>query len=119
MKGGKDIDSIKYFFKNAFKTKIGFEYLFQKVLALRCGFTYDKGASDLYTSIMNVDKLVDIDVDKFIILGGIGYNIKGFGMDLAILKGFGKGKRSREGCFVNPIYNMNPITIGVALKINI
>lgn len=102
-------------FEDAFKIKLGCEYSFPIGLSLRTGFAYDKAASpDSTLSFMN------IDVDKFVIFGGLGYDIGNFGIDLAILKAFGSERKYEEevqpGVIVTQKFNMNPMAIGVALK---
>ncbi|MEO0286973.1 MAG: outer membrane protein transport protein [candidate division WOR-3 bacterium] len=102
-------------FEDAFKIKIGCEYTLPMGLSLRTGFAYDKAASpDSTLSPAN------IDVDKFVIFGGLGYSIGNFGIDLAILKAFGSERKYEEevapGITVTQKFNMNPMAIGIALK---
>ena len=103
---GEDVDTTEFLFENAFKIKTGVEYTLPMGLSLRTGFAYDKAASpDSTLSLQN------IDVDKFVIFGGIGYDIANFGIDLAILKAFGSEREYKE-----IKYNMNPFVLGIALK---
>jgi len=103
---GEIVDSAEFLFENTFKIKTGLEYSLPIGLSLRTGFAYDKAASPDSTLYWT-----NIDVDKFVIFGGIGYNIANFGIDLAILKAFGSEREYKK-----VKYNMNPIVVGVALK---
>jgi len=103
---GETKDTAEFLFENTFKIKAGVEYSLPMGLSLRTGFAYDKAASPDSTL-----SLANIDVDKFVIFGGIGYDIANFGIDLAILKAFGKEREYEE-----VKYNMNPMVIGASLK---
>ncbi len=101
--------------ENTFKVKLGCEYSSPVGLSLRTGFAYDKAASP--DSTLSLD---NIDVDKFVIFGGLGYSIGNFGVDLGVLKAFGSERKYEEevapGVTVTQKFNMNPMVIGIALK---
>ena len=103
---GETKDTTEFLFENTFKIKTGLEYSLPIGVSLRGGFAYDKAASPDSTL-----SPINIDVDKFVIFGGIGYSIANFGIDLAILKAFGKEREYEE-----IKYNMNPFVLGIALK---
>ncbi|MEN3044449.1 MAG: outer membrane protein transport protein [Candidatus Hydrothermales bacterium] len=109
---GEGRDSMPLHFENTFKIKLGFEYTLPVGLSLRTGFAYDKAASPDSTLWF-----ANIDVDKFVLYGGFGYEIANFGIDLAILKAFGSEREGKaEGEPTGIKYNMNPMVIGVALR---
>ncbi len=113
---GEVVDSVEFLFNDIFKIKLGGEYAFPEIgLALRTGFAYDKAASPDSTQ-----SPANIDPDKFVIFGGIGYEKANFGIDISVLKAFGSEVKYEEevapGVTVTNKYNMNPMAIGVALK---
>lgn len=113
---GESVDTMDFLFEDIFKIKFGGEYAFPEIgLALRTGFAYDKAASPDSTLSPG-----NIDPDKFVIFGGIGYEKANFGIDISVLKAFGSERKYEEevapGVTVTNKYNMNPIAIGVALK---
>ena len=95
-----DIDKSEVInYKNVVKFKIGTEYVFPNGVAIRGGAAYDNYARPDETL-----NLMDIDVDKIVLFGGIGYRAGKVELNFAGVYALGK---ERE---ISTIYGGYPVT---------
>ncbi|MCX7974925.1 MAG: outer membrane protein transport protein [Candidatus Aminicenantes bacterium] len=101
-------------FQNILITRIGLEYAFLQGIFLRGGIGYDRHATpDESLNIMN------IDVDKFSLLGGIGYRSGRVTIDFAYIYALGKEREKvLTGFGPHPLtekYNLRVFILGLGL----
>ncbi len=101
-------------FKNILVSRIGMEYAFPQGVFLRGGLGYDQNATpDDTLNIMN------IDVDKVSLLGGVGYRSGRVTIDFAYIYALGKERqKTLSGYGVHPLiekYNLNVVILGLGL----
>jgi long-chain fatty acid transport protein len=100
-------------YKNIFILRAGFEYHIPPGLFVRAGLGVDRAASPSET--LNI---ANIDVDKFTLLGGIGYRVGKMQIDLAFVHAQG---REREN--MNPPlpgrYNLDATIIGLGISFSL
>lgn len=101
-------------FKNILITRVGLEYAFPQGIFLRGGLGYDRNATpDESLNIMN------IDVDKFSLLGGIGYRSGRMSIDFAYIYALGKEReKAIIGFGPHPLiekYNLRVFILGLGL----
>ncbi|MCP2605196.1 outer membrane protein transport protein [Candidatus Aminicenantes bacterium AH-873-B07] len=95
-----DIDKSEIInYKNIVKFKMGGEYVFPKGVAIRAGIAYDNYARPDETL-----NLMDIDVDKIVLFGGIGYRAGKVELNFAGVYALGK---ERE---ISTFYGGYPLT---------
>ncbi|MCP2519135.1 outer membrane protein transport protein [Candidatus Aminicenantes bacterium AC-335-K20] len=95
-----DIDKSEIInYKNIVKFKVGTEYIFPKGIAVRAGVAYDNYARPDETL-----NLMDIDVDKIVLFGGIGYRAGKVELNFAGVYALG---RERE---ISTVYGGYPLT---------
>lgn len=100
-------------FKNIFILRAGMEFLLPSGLALRGGLGMDRAASPEETLSIN-----NIDVDKFTLLGGIGYRTGRMSIDFAFVRAFGKEREKSISQFGIPLmerYNLNVAIVGLGI----
>jgi long-chain fatty acid transport protein len=101
-------------FNNILIVRFGMEYLLPSGLALRGGIGMDRAASPEETlSVRN------IDVDKFTLLGGIGYRTGRMSIDFAFVRAFGKEREKPITQFGIPLmerYNLNVSIVGLGIS---
>ncbi|MFQ6083058.1 MAG: OmpP1/FadL family transporter [Candidatus Aminicenantia bacterium] len=101
-------------FQDIFKFKIGGEYVFPQGVALRVGFAYDNYARP--DSTLSVR---DIDVDKIVLFGGIGYRIGKAEINFAGLYALGKERQITETSMGFPLvhkYNLDATVISLGVR---
>jgi long-chain fatty acid transport protein len=107
---GNIIQVEKMNFKNIFIVRAGFEYHIPPGLFVRAGIGVDRAASP--EEALNI---ANIDVDKFTLLGGIGYRVGKMQIDFAFVHAQG---REREN--MNPPlpgrYNLDATIIGLGIS---
>ncbi len=94
--------------------RAGMEYLLPSGLALRGGMGIDRAATPVETLSIN-----NIDVDKFTLLGGIGYRTGRMSIDFAFVRGFGKEREKTVSQFGIPLmerYNLNVSIVGIGIS---
>lgn len=99
----------RFDFNDILILRIGAEYVLSSGIVLRGGIGVDKAASPTETLSIN-----NIDVDKFTLLGGIGYRVGKMQIDFAYVHAQGK-ERERT---VPPLlgkYNLNASIIGLGV----
>jgi long-chain fatty acid transport protein len=101
-------------FENIIVSRVGLEYAFPQGVFLRGGLGYDRSATpDESLNIMN------IDVDKFSLLGGIGYRSGRVSIDFAYIYALGKEReKALFGFGPHPLiekYNMKVFILGLGL----
>ena len=100
-------------FKNILILRAGFEYLFPQGVALRAGIGLDRCASPEETlSIRN------IDVDKFTLIGGIGYRTGKMQIDFVYAYAIGKEREKRSTLLGIPLtekYNLDVLILGLGI----
>ncbi|MBN1272256.1 MAG: outer membrane protein transport protein [Candidatus Aminicenantes bacterium] len=98
-------------FKNILILHMGAEYQLPNGLSLRAGVGYDRSASPSDTlSIRNVD------VDKFTLLGGVGYQVGSLRLDFVYILANGKEREKDLTGFPFPEkYNLNATIIGLGI----
>lgn len=98
-------------FKNIFTLRVGTEYIIPGGIFLRAGVGVDRSASPAETlSISN------IDVDKFTILGGIGYRTGNVQLDFVYVHAQGKERERKMTSFGIPLterFNLNASILGM------
>lgn len=96
-------------FKNILIARIGGEFYLPSGLFLRGGVGIDRAASPV--EALSID---NIDVDKFTLLGGIGYRVGRMQIDFAYVHA--QGKEREKTTFPHPgKYNLNATIIGLGL----
>jgi long-chain fatty acid transport protein len=101
-------------FKNILVVRVGMEYLLPSGLALRGGMGIDRAATPVET--LSID---NIDVDKFTLLGGIGYRAGRMSIDFAFVRAFGKEREKTVSRFGIPLmerYNLNVSIVGLGIS---
>jgi long-chain fatty acid transport protein len=100
-------------FKDILIVRAGMEYLISGGLALRAGLGLDRAATPAeYLNVAN------IDVDKFTLLGGIGYTTGRMRIDFAYILALGKEQQKKE--FTPPFglpgtYNLSASIVGLGV----
>jgi len=100
-------------FKDIFVWRAGGEYLFPNGVALRAGIGFDRSATPDKT--LNI---TNIDVNKFTLLGGIGYKVGRMQIDFAYIYVLGKEREKKSTSFGLPLtekYNLNVFILGLGL----
>jgi len=101
-------------FKNILLWRIGAEYWISEFLALRAGIGMDRWATPEETL-----DFANIDVDKFTLLGGIGYKAGRFQIDAVYAYAAGKEREKLGTVFGVPIretFNLNTIIFGLGIS---
>jgi len=101
-------------FDNILILRAGMEYLLPSGLALRGGIGVDRAAAPEETLSIN-----NIDVDKFTLLGGIGYRTGRMSIDFAFVRAFGKEREKSISRFGIPLmerYNLNVSIVGLGIS---
>ena len=101
-------------FENILISRVGIEYAFPQGVCLRGGVGYDRSATpDETLNIMN------IDVDKLSLLGGVGYRSGRVTIDFAYVYAFGQEReKTLPGFGVHPLiekYDLNVFILGLGL----
>ncbi len=101
-------------FENILISRAGLEYAFPQGVFLRGGIGYDRNATpDESLNVMN------IDVDKFSLLGGVGYRSGRVSIDFAYIYALGKEReKSIPGFGPHPLiekYNLKVFILGLGL----
>jgi long-chain fatty acid transport protein len=100
-------------YKNIFILRAGFEYHIPPGLFVRAGIGVDRAAAP--NEALNI---ANIDVDKFTLLGGIGYRVGKMQIDLAFVHAQG---REREN--MNPPlpgrYNLDATIVGLGISFSL
>ncbi len=100
-------------FKNILVWSVGAEYWISPILALRGGIAFDRWA----TPEENLN-FVNIDVDKFTLLGGVGYRSGRIKLDFIFAYAIGKEREKVETVLGLPItekYNLNTMIMGIGI----
>jgi long-chain fatty acid transport protein len=100
-------------FNNILILRVGMEYLLPSGLALRGGLGVDRAATPAETL-----SITNIDVDKFTLLGGIGYRTGRMSIDFAFVRAFGKEREKSISQFGIPLmerYNLNVSIVGLGI----
>lgn len=100
-------------FKNILIWSVGAEYWVSPILALRGGIAVDHWATPEETL-----DFLNIDVDKFTLLGGIGYRSGRIQIDFVFVKAMGKEREKVETIFGIPVterYNLNTTILGLGI----
>ncbi len=100
-------------FKNILIVRVGMEYLLPSGLALRAGIGMDRAATP-----EDALSITNIDVDKFTLLGGIGYQTGRMRIDFAFVRAFGKEREKSITQFGLPLterYNLNVSIVGLGI----
>lgn len=101
-------------FKDILLWRIGAEYWISEFLALRAGIGMDRWATPEETL-----DFVNIDVDKFTLLGGIGYRAGRIQIDAVYAYARGKEREKMESLFGIPIketFNLNTVIFGLGIS---
>jgi long-chain fatty acid transport protein len=101
-------------FNNILIVRAGMEYLLPSGLALRGGIGIDRAATPEKALSLN-----NIDVDKFTLLGGIGYRTGRMSIDFAFVRAFGKEREKSISRFGIPLmerYNLNVSIVGLGIS---
>lgn len=101
-------------FENILISRVGLEYAFPQGVFLRGGIGYDRNATpDESLNVMN------IDVDKFSLLGGVGYRSGRVSIDFAYIYALGKEReKTVTGFGPHPLiekYNLRVFILGLGL----
>lgn len=101
-------------FKNILILRAGAEYMLPRDIFLRAGIGYDRAAAPVSTL-----SIANIDVDKFVLVGGLGIRRGKIRIDLATVYAMGK---EREKTFPLPVippliekYNLNVLILGAGI----
>lgn len=100
-------------FKDILILRAGVEYLIAGGLSLRAGIGFDRSATP--ESTLN---LVNIDVDKVTLLGGIGYKTGRMQIDFVYIYAQGKEREKKLTGFGLPFtekYNLNVVVVGLGI----
>lgn len=104
-------------FSNILILRAGMEYLLPGGIALRAGVGLDPSATpDATLDVTN------IDVDKFCLLGGIGYKTGKMQIDFVYIYGNGKEREKKLTGFAFPLtekYNLNVNIIGLGITFSL
>ncbi|MFQ6070061.1 MAG: OmpP1/FadL family transporter [Candidatus Aminicenantales bacterium] len=95
------------FFKNILVWRAGAEYVLPFGIALRAGVGYDSSATPEETLA-----ITNIDVNKFTVLGGIGYTVGKMRLDAVYVYAFG---REREKVSTLERFNLNVFILGLGV----
>ena len=101
-------------FKNILIWSMGAEYWVSPILALRGGFGMDRWATPEETL-----DFANVDVDKFTLLGGIGYRAGRIQIDFVYANALGKEREKKEivlGFPVTEKYNLNTMILGIGVS---
>ena len=91
--------------------RVGFEYFISGGIILRGGFGYDRYATPEDT--LNIS---NIDVDKFTLIGGIGYRTGRTQIDFVFLHANGRQREQDVAGYPDPArYNLSATIMGVGL----
>lgn len=104
-------------FKNILILRMGLEYILPNGLVLRGGIGLDKAASPDETLSIN-----NIDVDKFTLLGGIGYRVGKMQIDFAFVRALGQERevqRVRSGFPLSERYNLHVTIVGLGVTFSL
>ena len=100
-------------FKNILIWRTGVEYIFPQGISLRAAFGFDRSATPEETLSFR-----NIDVDKFTLLGGIGYRTGKMQIDFVYLYANGKEREKQNTVFGFPLtekYNLNVFILGLGV----
>lgn len=100
-------------FKNILIWRTGVEYVLPQGIALRAAFGFDRSATPEETLDFK-----NIDVDKFILLGGIGYRTGKMQIDFVYLYANGKEREKTSTAFGFPLterYNLDALIMGLGV----
>ena len=107
----KTIESMN--FKNIILLSVGAEYWVSPILALRGGIAMDRWATPEETLSFS-----NIDVDKFTLLGGIGYKAGRIQIDFVYVNAIGKEREKMDVVLGFPVtekYNLNTKILGIGI----
>lgn len=102
-------------FKNILVWSVGAEYWVSPMLALRGGIGMDRWATPEETLDFS-----NIDVDKFTLLGGIGYRAGRIQIDFVYANAIGKEREKVETILGLPItekFNLNTMILGIGITL--
>lgn len=100
-------------FENILIMRVGLEYFLPQGVFLRAGLGLDQSATPEQT--LNI---ANIDVDKFTLLGGIGYRAGKMQIDAAYAYALGKERQKKLASYGLPLiekYNLNVIILGIGI----
>jgi long-chain fatty acid transport protein len=100
-------------FKNILIWRTGVEYVLPQGIALRAAFGFDRSATPKETLDFK-----NIDVDKFTLLGGIGYQTGKMQIDFVYIYANGKEREKEQTGFGFPLtekYNLNVLILGLGV----
>jgi len=100
-------------FKNILIWRTGIEYVLPQGIALRAAFGFDRSATPEETLDFR-----NIDVDKFTLLGGIGYRTGKMNIDFVYIYANGKEREKESTIFGLPLtekYNLNVLILGLGV----
>jgi long-chain fatty acid transport protein len=110
-----DIDkSEEINYNNIIKFKVGTEYIFPKGIAIRAGMAYDNYARPDET--LNI---TDIDVDKIVLFGGIGYRAGKIELNFAGVYALGKEREVSTTFMGFPVtqkFNLDATIISLGIR---
>jgi len=104
-------------FEDIFILRTGMEYRLPNGLMLRGGFGWDRAAAPEETLSPN-----NIDVDKFTLLGGIGYRMGRTQIDFAFIRALGKERQAERSFMGFPLtesYNLSVTIVGLSVTFNL
>lgn len=110
-----DIDKSEVInYKDIVKFKFGSEYVFPKGVAVRAGIAYDNYARPDETL-----NLMDIDVDKIVLFGGLGYRAGKIELNFAGVYALGKEREittTFSGYPLTQKFNLNATIISLGIR---